>query len=133
MTTVGGYAEAPLAARTNAMLLHQPLHPLLAHAQASLAKLAPHARSPVSAVRLGMHRADVQQKCLIRHVTPSRNLRPPQSMLVIARGADAEHAALHTDRPDKTMLINKGEPHFWPFASRVARRNCTSALSQNRT
>jgi len=29
--------------------------------------------------------------------------------------------------------LNKGILHFWPFASRVARRNFTSALSQNRT
>ena len=85
-----------------------------------------------------MHRPDVYQQCLIGHVTPSRNLRPPQSMLVIACCADAEHTALHTDRPDRTMSINKGVLHFWPFAKnavafpRMSRSMVTRASSARR-
>jgi hypothetical protein len=52
---------------------------------------------------------------------------------MVAGDAHAEHPALHTDRPDPPVALNKGILHFWPFASRVARRNFTSALSQNRT
>jgi putative transposase len=46
----------------DAVLLHQTLHPLLAHAYAAFAQLAPNARPAVSAARLGMHRANVHQQ-----------------------------------------------------------------------
>src|ERR1700747_1464436 len=96
--------------------LHQPLHALLAHPQASLAQLTPDARPAVSAACLGMHRTNVHKQRFICQVTTLRDLRPPQAVLVIACGADPEHAALHTDRPDRTMSIDKGVSHFWPFA-----------------
>jgi len=51
----------------------------------------------------------------------------------MARDAHQQHLALHTNRPDQLVALNKGVLHFWHFASRVARRNFTSALSQNRT
>ena len=42
MTTVGrGHTEAPLAARTNTVLLHQPLHALLTHPHPALTQLPP--------------------------------------------------------------------------------------------
>lgn len=85
-----------------------------------------------------MHAANMGQQRFICHVTPLGNPAPPHAMLVIACGADAEHAALHTDRPDKTMLINKGVSHFWPFAKnavafpRMSRSIVTRANSARR-
>jgi hypothetical protein len=52
---------------------------------------------------------------------------------MIARNAHQQYPALHRDRPDLLVTLNKGVLHFWHFANRVARRNFTSALSQNRT
>ncbi len=37
-------------------------------------------------------------------------------MLVISEYAYAEHAALHPDRLDPLVELNKGIPHLWPFA-----------------
>jgi hypothetical protein len=55
---------------------------------------------------------------------------------VISGYAYTQNAALHPDRPDPFVALNKGILHFWPFAKnavgRVARRNCTSRPSRNR-
>ncbi len=60
---VGGHhPEAPLAAGTNAVLLHQPLHPLLAYADAALHQLPPDPRPAVGAAMLRIHRADMRQQ-----------------------------------------------------------------------
>jgi hypothetical protein len=38
-------------------------------------------------------------------------------MLVVTGDADAEHAALQPDRRDPLVALNKGIPHFGPFAN----------------
>src|ERR1035441_3191368 len=35
---------------------------------------------------------------------------------MVARDAHQQHPALHTDRPDPLVALNKGVLHFWPFA-----------------
>jgi hypothetical protein len=35
---------------------------------------------------------------------------------MVARNAHQQHPALHTDRPDQLVALNKGVLHFWPFA-----------------
>src|ERR1039458_4504093 len=35
---------------------------------------------------------------------------------MVARDAHQQHPALHTDRPDQLVALNKGVLHFWPFA-----------------
>ena len=37
-----------------------------------------------------------------------RNLPAPRQMLVVTGDADAEHPALHPDRPDPLVALNKG-------------------------
>ncbi len=131
---VGGCdTKAPLAAGANAVLLHQPLHTLLAYANALSSKLPPDPRPAVNSTSLCRGRTDVRQQRLVAQMAAAGYLPAPRQVLVIAGYAYAEHAALHPDRPDPFMNLNKGILHFWPFASRVARRNFTSALSQNRT
>ena len=72
---VGGHhPEAPLAAGTNAVLLHQPLHPLLAHANAALDQLPPDARPPVGAAMFRVHRADMRQQRRIAQMPAMRDL-----------------------------------------------------------
>jgi hypothetical protein len=44
------------------------------------------------------------------------DLPVPRQMLVVARGAYAEHMALHPDRPDPLVTLNKGILHFCTFA-----------------
>src|SRR5665213_4435934 len=40
----------------------------------------------------------------------------PHQVLVVAGDADPEYTALHPDRPDPLVTLNKGVLHFWPFA-----------------
>jgi hypothetical protein len=74
-----------------------------------------------------------------RHVTSLKTAWNKNSNLqdhvsrMIPRRAHQQNPALHPDRPNSLVALNKGVLHFWPFASRVARRDFTSALSQNRT
>ncbi len=73
---VGGYyPEAPLAPGANAVLLHQPLHPLLAHADAALDQLPPDPRPPVGAAVFRIHRADMRQQRRIAQMPAMRDLR----------------------------------------------------------
>src|ERR1019366_7129015 len=57
----GDYAETSLAAGMNAVLLHQLLHPLLAHANALSSQLSPDARPSICAPILCIDGADVNQ------------------------------------------------------------------------
>src|ERR1035438_2761133 len=129
----GSNAESALAASLNAVLLHQPLHPQLAHANALRPQLPPDARPSIRSAILRIDGADVNQQCFVAEVPALSNIHTPRQVFMIARDAHQQHPALHTDRPDQLVALNKGVLHFWHFASRVARRNFTSALSQNRT
>src|SRR5664280_827245 len=55
----GGNAESPLAASLNAVLLHQPLHPQLANANALRPQLPPDARPSIRSATLRIDGADV--------------------------------------------------------------------------
>jgi len=100
-TIGGGHAEAPLATRADAMLL--------AHAQPSLAQLAPHARPPVDAVHLRMNGANMdQQRCSAVNSTlrpEPRSCRPdapsPSSLTSVST-IPKLRAASETRWPDST-------------------------------
>jgi hypothetical protein len=115
------------------VLLHQPLHTLLAHTNALGSKLPPDARPAVGPAVFCIRRTDVGQQCLVAQMAAAAYLAASRQVLVISGYAYPENAALHPDRPDPLVALNKGILHFWPFASRVARRDFTSALSQNWT
>src|ERR1039458_7407258 len=57
---------------------------------------------------------------------------------MVARDAHQQHPALHTDRPDQLVALNKGVLHFWPFAKyavafpRMSRSIVTRASSARR-
>jgi len=117
----------------NTVLLHQSLHPLLAHANALRPQLPPDTRPTIGPAVLRIGRADVNQQRFVAEMAPPGYLPAARQMLVVTGNADPENTTLHSDRPDPLVALNKGILHFWPFASRVARRDFTSALSQNRT
>jgi hypothetical protein len=63
MPAIGGHhPETPLATSTNAVLLHQPLDPLFAHANPALEQFAPDARPAIGPAMFGVHRADMRQQ-----------------------------------------------------------------------
>src|ERR1019366_3495211 len=126
-------AEASLAAGLYAMLLHQTLNAQLAHTNATLLQLAPDTRPSVGSAMLLIRNAIMDHQRFIALVPPRSYLPPPRQMLMKAGDAHAQYSALHIDRPEPPITFNKGKLHFWPFASRVARRNFASALSQNWT
>src|SRR5208282_3561094 len=108
--------KAPLAAGANPVLLHQPLHTLLAHTNALSPKLPPDARPAVGSPVFCIGRTDVCQQCFVAQMAASGYLPAPRQVLVISGYAYAEHTALHPDRPDPLVVLNKGILHFWPFA-----------------
>ncbi len=61
MVAVRGHFEAFLALGANAMLLHQRLQPMLAHAHAIVAQLAPDAWPTVAPTGLRLDRLDMHQ------------------------------------------------------------------------
>jgi hypothetical protein len=44
------------------------------------------------------------------------NMHAPSQVLMVARDAHQQHTALHRDRPDLLVALNKGVLHFWHFA-----------------
>src|SRR6202140_5961355 len=139
MPTVGGHdTKTTLATRLNAMLLHQTLHSLLAHANALCPQLSPNARPTIGSTVLCIGRANVHQQCFVAQVAALRNPLQPPHVLVVTGDAHAEHPALHSDRPDPLVALNKGILHFWPFAKnavafpRMSRSIVTRANSARR-
>src|SRR6202041_3729571 len=128
--------ETALAACPNAMPLHQPLHPLFAYAAAPVAQFSPNARPPVGPPILRKYGADVNQHCLIAQVAALENMPAASKVFMVAGHAHPQPPALHADGPHPPIPFDKGVLHFRSFAKyavgRVARRNCTSRLSQNR-
>src|ERR1035438_611869 len=108
--------ETALAAGANAVLLHQPLYPLLAHAKALSPQLSPDPRPAVGSAIRRIHGADMHQQSLIPQMA-TRNHTPPANPVFIVTGhAHPQNSALHTDRPHPPVTLNKGVLHFWPFA-----------------
>src|ERR1700686_2811468 len=117
MPTVGGHdAKTTLATCLNAMLLHQGLHPLLAHADALCSQLSPNARPTIGSMVLCIGRANVHQQCFVAQVAALGYAPQPPHVLVVTGDAHAEPPALYTDRPDPPVALNNGILHFWPFA-----------------
>src|ERR1700692_144248 len=101
MPTVGGHdAKTTLATRLNAMLLHQTLHSLLAHANALCSQLLPNARPAIGSTVLCIGRANVHQQCFVAQVAALGYPPPPPHVLVVTGDAHAEHPALYTDRAE---------------------------------
>ena len=58
----------------------------------------------------------MSQQRFVAEVATLGDMPPPRQVLVVSRDACAKHMALHPDRPDPLMALNKGILHFWPFA-----------------
>src|ERR1700692_596779 len=109
MPTVGGHdTKTTLATRLNAMLLHQTLHSLLAHANALCPQLAPNARPTIGSTVLCIRRANVNQQCFAARWAPWAYSPRPPHVLVVPGDPHAEHPALPTDRPAPPVALNKG-------------------------
>src|SRR5664279_241240 len=112
----GGNAEPPLAASLKAVLLHQPLHPQLANANALRPQLPPDARPSIRSAILRIDGADVNEQCFVAEMPALSNIHTPRPVFMVARDAHAQHPALHPDWPHPPVMLNKGVLHFWPFA-----------------
>src|ERR1017187_5998565 len=112
----GGNAESALAASLNAVLLHQPLHPQLANANALRPQLPPDARPSIRSAILHIDGADMHQQRPVTQVATPENVPAANQVFMVARYAHAHHPALRADRPHPPVMVNKGVLHFWPFA-----------------
>src|SRR5271167_3476051 len=96
--------------------LHQPLHPLLAHADALSTQLPPDARPAVGSPVLRINGADMHQQRLVTQVAAPENVPAANQVFMVARHAHVQDPALHADRPHPPVTLNKGVLYFWPFA-----------------
>src|SRR5664279_1024692 len=134
----GGNAEPPLATSLDTVLLHQPLHPKFAHANALRPQLPPDARPSIRAAILRIDGADMNQQCSVAEVPALGNIHTPRPVFMVARDAHQQYPALNTDRPDQLVALNKGVLHFWLFAKyavafpRMSRSIVTRANSARR-
>src|SRR5665811_2147267 len=108
--------ETALAAGANAVLLHQPLHPLLAHANALSPQLPPDPRPAVGSAIRRIYGADMHQQRLITQMATLNNTPPANQVFMVTGHAHPQNSALHADRPHPPVTLNKGVLHFWPFA-----------------
>jgi hypothetical protein len=65
MSAIGGDDELALAASPDAVQLRQPLHTVLAHAEASGDQIFPHARPAVLTLDLGVDGPDARPQRLV--------------------------------------------------------------------
>jgi len=112
----GGDTEAPLAAGVDTVLLHEPLHTLLADADALSMQFAPDARPAISSAIGRIHGTNMHQQCLSAQVTKPRDLQATNQVLVVARHTYPQHPTLHADRPHTPIASNQGVLHFCPLA-----------------
>src|ERR1035437_6446774 len=108
--------ETALAAGANAVLLHQPLYPLLAHAKALSPQLSPDPRPAVGSAIRRIHGADMHQQSLITQMATRNHTPPAHPVFMVTAHAPPQNSTLHTDRPHPPVTLNKGVLHFWPFA-----------------
>lgn len=115
MRAVRGCLEPTLATGTQAAGLHHPAHTLLARPDAACGKLTPDPRPAIGTLHLGEDSLDVHSQGRVAEPAVwlvRTNLRGlPQSVLMIAAGADLQDTALDHDRPGATMSLDKGIPH----------------------
>src|ERR1700679_4030581 len=109
-------AKAPLPAGLNAMLLHEPLHTLLTHANAACQQLPPDARPAVGSPIFCVDSANLRQQRLVGQMAALGNLLTPRHVLMKAGHTHSQHPALHANRPLKSMTFDEGILHFWPLA-----------------
>src|ERR1039457_2481031 len=108
--------ETALAAGANTVLLHQPLYPLLAHANALRPQLSPDPRPAVGSAIRRIHGADMHPQSLITQMATPNHTPPANPGVMVTGHAHPQNSALHTDRPHPPVTLNKGVLHFWPFA-----------------
>ena len=98
------------------MLLHQPLHTLLADADALSTQFPPDARPAVRSTIGRIHGTDMHQQRLRAQMTAPSDLEPTNKVFVVSSYAYSQHPALHADRPHTAVASNHGVLHFCPLA-----------------
>jgi hypothetical protein len=86
-------------------VLHEPLHTLLADADALSMQFAPDAWPAVSSAIGRIHGTNMHQQCLSAQVTTPSHLQPTNKVLV-ASHTYPQHPALHADRPHTPIASN---------------------------
>jgi len=92
-----------------------PWGPRLANTDAPLSQLPPDARPSIGPAILRGDGADVNQECFVAEVAALGNIHAPCQVLMKAGDADRQYPALHRDRPDQPVALNKGVLHFRHF------------------
>ena len=95
VVAVGGDLEAALALGADAMQLHELLHPLLAHPDATCKQLFPRTWPAVATVRFSLDDLDMHQQRVVAQVAPLSRAGKAYKVLVVPGHAGLKHPALH--------------------------------------
>src|ERR1700747_158331 len=112
----GRNPEAALPAGPDAVLLHQPLHSLLAHPNALRPQLSPDPRPAIGSAIHRINRSYMHQQRFLTQMASLHHLAPASQVFMVPGHAHPQHPALHTNRPHPPVMSNKGVLHFGPFA-----------------
>ena len=107
MVAVGGDLKAPFSLGTNAVQLHELLHPLLARRDAARHQLASDARPAVGSAGFGVHGLYMHQQCLVAQAPLLDIAGTAHQIRVVAGRGDLQHPALHRDRPQATVRLDE--------------------------
>src|ERR1035441_9937601 len=98
------------------MLLHEPLHTLLADADALSMQFPPDARPAVSSAVGCIHGTNMYQQRLSAQVTTPSDFEATNKVLTVASHTYPQHPTLHADRPHAPIASNHGVLPFCPLA-----------------
>jgi hypothetical protein len=109
VAAIRGPTEPPLLAGTNAMVVHQPRHPIAPDLSSLSAERSMHSRAAVATSAIAIHATDFLDQLAIGG--RSHAFRSP-SPRVVAAGTDVQHFAHHTHWERRSLVMDKAKSHF---------------------
>jgi hypothetical protein len=109
VAAVRGPTEPPLLAGTNAMVVHQPRHPIASDLPSLRAECGMHTRAAVATSAIAMHATDFIKQLAIGGRSHAFRSVPPR---VVAAGTDVQHFAHHTNWERRSLIMDKAKSHF---------------------
>jgi len=109
VAAVRGPTESSLLAGTNAMVVHQPRHPIAPDLSSLSAERSMHTWAAIATSAIAMNATDILDQLAIG--SGSHAFRSP-SPRVVAAGTDVQHFAHHAHWERRSLVVDKAKSHF---------------------
>jgi hypothetical protein len=109
VAAIGGPTGSPFLAGTNAMVVHQPRHPIAPDLSSLRAEGGMHTWAAVASSAIAMNATDFLDQLAISG--RSQAFRSP-SPCVVAAGTDVQHFAHHAHWERRSLVMDKAKSHF---------------------